>query len=86
MTNFYDSLGINGGLNISANTTTDAIYISQLDTLYYTIAPKSTSNRDIRIGFNQSGPDFGVLINTYDNGVATDDILSKTPIEIRVYN
>jgi hypothetical protein len=32
MTNFYDSLGINGGLNISANTTTDAIYISQLGT------------------------------------------------------
>jgi len=30
MTNIYDSLGINGGLNISANSTTDAIYISQL--------------------------------------------------------
>lgn len=32
MTNFYDSLGINGGLNISANSTTDAIYVSQLGT------------------------------------------------------
>jgi len=32
MTNIYDSLGINGGLNISANSTTDAIYISQLGT------------------------------------------------------
>ncbi len=30
MTNFYDSLGINGGLSISANSNTDAIYISQL--------------------------------------------------------
>jgi hypothetical protein len=32
MTNIYDSLGINGGLNISADSTTDAIYISQLGT------------------------------------------------------
>ena len=32
MTNIYDSLGISGGLNISANSTTDAIYISQLGT------------------------------------------------------
>jgi len=32
MTNFYDSLGISGGLNISSNTSTDAIYISQLGT------------------------------------------------------
>ena len=32
MTNIYDSLGISGGLNISANSTTDAIYINQLGT------------------------------------------------------
>ena len=32
MTNFYDSLGVSGGLNISANSTTDAIYVSQLGT------------------------------------------------------
>jgi len=30
MINFYDSLGVSGGLNISANTTTNAIYVSQL--------------------------------------------------------
>ncbi len=32
MTNIYDSLSVNGGLNISANSTSDAIYISQLGT------------------------------------------------------
>ena len=65
---------------------TNTIVTGSLDNLYYNIAPKSTSNRDIRIGFSQSGPNFGVGVSTYDNGVATDDILSKTPIEIRVYN
>jgi len=30
MINFYDSLGVSGNLNVSANTNTNAIYISQL--------------------------------------------------------
>jgi hypothetical protein len=85
-----NTLGFNVTFNyLSAGFyATDTIVTNDLNKLYYTISADRGSSPSFynKMGIIQNGPNFGLTIHTYNNGISTDDILNRTPIEIRLYN
>lgn len=71
---------------VAGSYTTDQVLGQNSNKIYYNITNKGNVLNEFRISLAQNGPNFGIAITTYDSGVNTNGLLSKVPIEIRVYN